>query len=232
MRQSLFDIRCEWGEHGMRKLAEECDVLVLIDVLSFTTSVSIACRQGASIQPASGKGIDSGTELRHAVSRSEWKVDNSQYCLSPQSLTDLKEDLLLPSVNGSRLSMMPGSTPLLAGSLRNVRAVAQAAMHLGTTIGVVPAGERWEDDSLRPAWEDMIGAGAVIHELKGERSPEAAVAEMAFLSVVGEIEPRMRKSVSGRELIDRGFSEDISLACELNADDYAVRLIDGAYRRI
>ena len=102
-------------------------------------------------------------------------------------------------------------------------------MHLGSRIGIVPAGERWPDNSLRPAWEDLIGAGAIINELDGQRSPEAAVAEMAYLSVTGELDARMFESVSGRELIDRGFKEDVQLACEENSDAYAARLVDNAF---
>lgn len=233
MRQSLFDIRCEWGEHGMEKLRDECEVLILIDTLSFTTSTSVAVRHGAKIYPAAvGEVKNPPKGVVKASRRAEWLEDISLRSISPQSLNNLEHDLLLPSPNGSALSLMAGNTPLLAGCLRNAKATAKAAMHLGTTIGIVPAGERWEDHSLRPSWEDLIGAGAIIQELKGERSPEAAVAEMAFLAVLGEIEPRMRLSVSGRELIERGFSEDVHLACQLNEDDYAVRFYDGAYRRV
>ncbi|TCS40653.1 2-phosphosulfolactate phosphatase [Reinekea marinisedimentorum] len=233
MRQSIFDIRCEWGEHGVQKLTDECDVLVLIDVLSFTTSVSVAVEHGAKVYPAAiGDTPELPSGVIQASRRAEWLENSSLRSMSPQSLGRLESDLLLPSPNGSALSLMAGNTPLLAGCLRNARATARAAMHLGTTIGIVPAGERWEDQSLRPSWEDLIGAGAIIQELKGERSPEAAVAEVAFLSVLGEVEQRMSKSVSGRELIKRGFAEDVHLACQLNADHYAARLYDGAYRRI
>lgn len=237
MKQSLFDVRCEWGQKGMEKLRDECDVLIIVDTLSFSTCVSIACSKGALLFPSNldREGIAKLAEkekARVAVKRSQWTKGNDQVCLSPQSMTILRKGdrIILPSPNGATLSLMAGHTPVLTGCLRNARAVAAAAMHLGTKIGVVPAGERWEDDSLRPAWEDLVGAGAIINELDGERSPESAVAEMAYLSVVGEIEHRMKNTVSGRELVKHGFSEDVVLACEENVGDVAPRLIDGAYQ--
>jgi 2-phosphosulfolactate phosphatase len=40
--QQEFDIRCEWGEHGISVLAPISDVIIIIDVLSFSTSVDVA----------------------------------------------------------------------------------------------------------------------------------------------------------------------------------------------
>jgi hypothetical protein len=40
--QAGFDVRFEWGEAGLRALAPATDVLVLVDVLSFTTAVDVA----------------------------------------------------------------------------------------------------------------------------------------------------------------------------------------------
>jgi hypothetical protein len=50
-RQDGFDARFDWGPTGLRALAPVCSVIVVVDVLSFTTSVSIAVSRGAEILP-------------------------------------------------------------------------------------------------------------------------------------------------------------------------------------
>jgi 2-phosphosulfolactate phosphatase len=139
---------------------------------------------------------------------------------------------MLPSPNGSRLSLACGDRPVLTGCLRNAAAVAQAARRLarGGVIGVVPAGERWPDESLRPAIEDMLGAGAVVHHLGLPCSPEAQVARDAFRSAADDLVRLIRASVSGRELIDRGFSNDLDIALAVEASGCAPFLSEGAYR--
>ena len=52
--QQEFDIRCEWGEQGVARLAPISDVVIIIDVLSFCTSVEIAVSRGAIVYPYSG----------------------------------------------------------------------------------------------------------------------------------------------------------------------------------
>ncbi len=44
--QAEFNIRCEWGIEGVERLAPDCDVVIIVDVLSFSTSVDVATRQG------------------------------------------------------------------------------------------------------------------------------------------------------------------------------------------
>ena len=34
--QSAFDIRCEWGTNGVRKLAPISDAIIIVDILSFS----------------------------------------------------------------------------------------------------------------------------------------------------------------------------------------------------
>jgi hypothetical protein len=54
--QAEFQIRCEWGLRGMRELAAVSDVLILIDVLSFTTGLNIATSPGRNCLSLSTEG--------------------------------------------------------------------------------------------------------------------------------------------------------------------------------
>jgi 2-phosphosulfolactate phosphatase len=77
---------------------------------------------------------------------------------------------------------------------------------------VLPAGEKCSDASLRPAFEDLIGAGAILRHLTGSLSPEAAIASNSFPSIQADILTNLRKCSSGKELIAKGFESDIQLA--------------------
>jgi 2-phosphosulfolactate phosphatase len=229
--QSEFDIRLEWGEHGVNLLAPISDVVIIVDVLSFTTCVEIATSRKAIIYPYRGK-LEMAQEYAHSVGAElALKNRDAKYSLSPKSMSQIPEGrrLVLPSPNGSTLSLATGGTPTLAGCLRNARAVAEAAKKYGDRIAVIPAGERWPDSSLRPSFEDMIGAGAIINFLDGKSSPEAHAARSAFLAVEENLENFLLQCGSGKELIERGYREDVLLAAELNVSDCVPILTDGAY---
>jgi 2-phosphosulfolactate phosphatase len=232
--QTEYNIRCEWGLHGVRTLAPISDVVVIVDVLSFTTSVSVAVERGAFIYPYAGprEDVAAFAAARNAEVAGH-RDSGTGYSLSPHSLVHIPAGtrLVLPSPNGSTLSTSTGDTPTLAGCLRNARAVADAAQQLGRRIAIIPAGERWRTDgSLRPCFEDLVGAGSIISGLSGPRSPEALAAEAAFVHAEAHLLRLLRGCGSGRELIERGTPADVDLAAALNASDCAPLLQDGAYR--
>jgi 2-phosphosulfolactate phosphatase len=157
----------------------------------------------------------------------------SGFSLSPASLIGIPQDvrLVLPSPNGSTLTLATGAVPTFAGCLRNARAVAQAAARVGPRVSVIPAGERWHDATLRPALEDLLGAGAIIRHLPGTRSPEAEHAEHIYLRYEAELLDRLQRCSSGRELIEKGFPEDVLIAGQLNVSGCAPLLTEAAYVR-
>ena len=231
--QQEYDIRCEWGLHGAQILAPICDAIVIVDVLSFTTAVSVAVNRGGVVFPYRWKDDSRIAYANEKNAILAGPRSSGSYSLSPLSLSTVQsgQRIVLPSPNGSTISLSTGDTPTYAGCLRNARAVAKAAMTHGHKIGVVPCGERWESDvSLRIAFEDLIGAGAVISELAGSLSPEASAAVWAYRGVGGSLLDAIQRCSSGKELIARNHSEDVKISCQLNADNIAPFLIDGAYQ--
>jgi 2-phosphosulfolactate phosphatase len=230
--QSAFDIRCEWSANGMRQLAPISDAIIIVDVLSFSTCVSIATSRGALIFPYlfhDDTGVAFARSINAVLAGPRGK---SAYSLSPQSLLKIAAGtrVVLPSPNGGTLTLATGSTPTFAGCLRNSRAVADAARRCGRHIAVIPAGERWpEGGSLRFALEDVVGAGAIVSHLTGSLSPEAQVAVVAYHHAREKLVEVFEQCGSGKELHVKGFAGDIVLAAQVDVDDCAPMLRHGAY---
>ena len=232
--QAEFDIRFEWGERGVALLAPISDVIIVVDVLSFTTCVDIAVGRGATVFPYRGAPADlPAYAAARGAQYATKKRSARHYTLSPTSLQTIPAGtrLVLPSPNGSTLSLMAAPTPVLAGCLRNAAAVAAAAQQIGRRIAVIAAGERWwPDPALRPSFEDILGAGAIISRLAGTVSPEARGAAAFFAGLAGEIPTLLPACSSGKELIEKGFGADVDLAAQLEVSRTAPQLVDGAYQ--
>ncbi len=229
--QNEFDIRLEWGQRGVEELSPISDVIIIIDILSFSTCVDIVTGKLASVIPYKWKDE---TAVEFAKSKNAILADfkrqySDAYSLSPTSLQAVKkgEQIVLPSPNGSSLSLTTGNTITLCGCLRNAKAIAEYALQSGRKIAFIPAGEKWSNGSLRPCFEDMIGAGAIIYYLKGTLSPETRIALSAFTSFKENLLEGLMKCSSGKELIARGFEKDIILAGAFDCSDN-VPILDNA----
>ena len=231
--QSEFAIRCEWGENGVKTLAPISDVIVIVDVLSFSTSVDIAASQGATVFPYRWRSR-SVEEFARSVDAEVANRQNPRgYSLAPSTLEHLPENyrMVLPSPNGSQLTMLAGGATVMAGCLRNAEAVALKAMEMGESISVIACGERWhEDDSLRPSLEDILGAGSIIKHLNGNRSPEAEMAVAVFERFSSSLFESISHCSSGKEKRTRKKERDVVLAAAYNVSQCAPMLIDGAYQ--
>lgn len=234
--QRDFSIRFGWGPNGLRRLAPTADVVVIIDVLSFSTSVDIAVGRGAVVLPY--KWHD-GSEYDYAAEHDAIVAEKGRYehvpgrlTLSPDSLTKVEPGIriVLPSPNGSAQTfgaLEAGATTVRVACLRNASAVAAASR--GGVVSVIAAGERWRGATgpLRPAYEDMLGAGAVISALgTSGASPEARAAAAVFNDARPDLRQLLMACGSGVELIDKGATADVELAADHDASD-VVPTLDG-----
>jgi 2-phosphosulfolactate phosphatase len=215
-------------------LSETCECVVIVDVLSFSTSVAVAVGRGAAVWPHSGH--ERAEELARAIGATLVRGRNMREgrTLSPASLLEVDdgERLIMPSDNGSVIShaaLMSGLT-VVAGSIRNAHAVATWLTGRFASVGLVPAGEQWPDGALRVCYEDLVGAGAIAARMRdlGDHGmlmhPEVLAAASAF-----DTRSSLTEVPSGQELVERGFAEDVRLAEEVDADDVVPILKNGRY---
>jgi 2-phosphosulfolactate phosphatase len=222
--QSRYRVRFEWGLAGARAVTPGASIAVVVDLLSFTTALSVAIDAGMEVFPyqwndASARVFARDHDATLALSRGA--TGSGGITLSAASIRAARgvERLVLPSPNGSTTARHLAShgATVLGACLRNRAAMArwmdETADRETTSIAVIAAGEKWPDGSLRPAIEDMWGAGGVIAALHDmgwvDLSPEARMAMASFRSVAGTIADDLRGSASGQELIDIGFGQDV-----------------------
>lgn len=241
--QDAWDLRFDWGAEGLRATGEGATAVVIVDVLRFTTAVSVAVGRGGVVLPyrwdmgnaAATYAARHGAEVAARDRAGGWS-------LSPADMADLPAGtrLVLPSPNGAALAFgardeVPGTT-VIAGCLRNASAAAAVAASHPGPVAVVAAGERWGGSlgPLRPSVEDLLGAGAVLRALvdvagrsAGDASPEARAAIAAFDAARGDLATCLAGSASGRELLAAGYGDDVEVAAVTDAEDVAPVLVDG-----
>ncbi len=236
LRQEAYRVRFERGERGalglLSRRPPDVQVAIVVDVLSFSTAVDVAVSRGAQVFPSRFKSLAESAQIATmydallAVPRSE-RTDASPYTLSPATLDALPPGarLVLPSPNGARCVRAAYDcrvTYVIVGCLRNARAVAAfARAHAGRkgAVAVIAAGERWSDGTLRPSVEDDLGAGAILAalELDATHSPEARSIASMFTATRDTLIDTVRDSVSGRELSEAGYGDDIRWSLDVDA---------------
>jgi 2-phosphosulfolactate phosphatase len=222
---------------GIQAWKASASVFVIVDVLSFSTAVSVCVERGATVIPfpyGDAAAASSEAASRGATVASPRSAGGGQLSLSPTSLKGIAPGarLLLPSPNGSRLSLKTGDVPTICGCLRNAGAVAKMADSIAGdgTIVVIAAGERWPDQTLRPAIEDWLGAGAIIEASSGQSNAEAELAAAAYTAVKTRLAEIVRGSRSGRELTLGDYGEDVEVALEIESSTVAPLMTNGAYQ--
>ncbi|HWD61326.1 MAG TPA: 2-phosphosulfolactate phosphatase [Humibacter sp.] len=248
--QQDYEVRFDWGRDGLRGIAPTAGVIVVIDAISFTTTVEMGVALGLEVQPFAGlraeaEALDAAGSFGDA--RLAGKRGAPGVSLSPSSMTEQNvaefgsRRAVVPSLNGSRLTALAATygVPVIAASLRNRTAVARWILDFQTRVGhramvaIVAAGEVRTDETLRLAVEDMLTAGAVIDALGAVGvdacSPEAAAACAAYTGLARGIRHMFTASVSGGELLKDDQREDIEVAFQTDVSTTVPVLVDGVY---
>lgn len=251
--QQGYEVRFDWAREGLRSIAQSAGVIVVIDAISFTTTVERAVTEGLEVQPFPGKRAEAEAVAAaggFGAARLAGPRGGDGVTLSPSSVTAANvaafgaRRAVVPSFNGSRLSAAAASfgVPVLAASLRNRSAVAQwildhqVALGHRVKVAVVAGGEVRDDDTVRFSVEDLLTAGAVIDALGAlgidACSPEAAAASAAYTGLARATRHLFTASSSGVELRDEGQGADVELAAETDVSTTVPVLVDGMFRRV
>ena len=225
-----YTCRLDWGLSGVRRAVARQDVVVIVDVLRFSTATIVAVHHGAIIYPCAPTDAPEVLARRLGADLAAYQRDmlaTHRYSLSPVSYEDVPQGMriVLPSPNGAACSRIGRGAPyLFVGALVNAAAVGAVVAGLVTSadleVTVIACGERWpsptEDGALRVAVEDYLGAGAILSYLPFSKSPEARVCEAAFSGLRDQLRDLLWESSSGRELRQKSLGADVELAARLN----------------
>ncbi len=241
LSQFPYTCKLDWGVLGAKRAAERGEVILIVDVYSFSTTVAYAAARGASVIPC-GKS-DNPVEIAKSVGGTV--VVNrrdvptlGKYSLSPETMLNAQpgEKIILPSRNGANCSRAAQGAPhVIAGAFVNLKAVGECVNKLLETekcgVTIIACGEREKEDDhqLRVAIEDYLAAGAIVSMVKGEKSPEAEVCEGAYLSRRSRLKEILWESTSSRELREAGFARDVELSIAVDAFSIVPLLRKGAY---
>ena len=221
--QLAYQCRVEWGYEGARRAAARHDIVVVVDILRFSTAAVVAVAHGAVVH-VEGEGT---SQLNH----------NQGDILSPgrHEAVVSGTHVTLRSPNGAMCCRYGKEAPhLFIAALINARAAAQAATAVlagrDQGISVIACGERRRgvsaDGPLRFAIEDYLGAGAILFYLDLPKSAEAQVCQAAFEATRDCLPALLLDSTSGWELRHKGLAEDVRYAARLNAVE-AVPILRG-----
>ncbi len=237
-------VKCHFGFDlpGVREGRRRGDVLVLVDVLSFSTTVAAGCARGVVFLPAGSRRRAEALAAEKggvaSVARGEDSAPD-RFSLSPLSYASAPRGLVvaLRSPNGARLALSArGSPATVVAGLVNASAAGAAAAAgaraANTGVTVVACGERVRAGGRRRrfAAEDLLGAGAVIAAVDLLRTGEAEVALRAFEAVRGDLESVLLTTESGLDLLEAGWQEDVVYAARLDSLRTVPLLRDGEIR--
>ena len=206
--QAKYQVRFDWGAAGGRRILPGAHVVVLVDALSFTTSVVVAAEHGTVTDVSDAASAGGTGALAFELAAGGAIV----LAASMRNRTAVADRILaMQEHRGERV----------------IVAVVAAGEPAGAPAGAAGGG-------IRFAIEDQLVAGAVIDALNGigidHTSPEAAVACASFEGLRHAATHLMSASGSAVALAAAGRRDEVRPATERDVTRVVPELRDGAFR--
>ncbi len=225
----------EWGSAGLAEAGRLAGTVVVVDVLGFSTAVTVAAERGVDVRPLRP---GHAAYARRVAERSGAQVvapaGEAGAAAALAAVPAGSEVVLADGGGGLALTAGARGCTVLVGCLRNARAVAARALALEAPTLVVAAGDRWRAGGLRVAIEDQLGAGAILAAALDLApatpvSPEAGAAVAAWEAARPHLDAALRESTSGQALVVSGQADELTWAGAPDVTDVVPVLADGRF---
>lgn len=197
--QSFFQVRLDWGVEGLARLAP-CDIVVVVDVLMFTSDVADAVAAGRTVALRGSRSVNGAPLAARAAASAPLVLAGSL-----RNATAVARDIAARQRRGGRMTVavLPAGEHTRGGGLRFA-----VEDQLGAGAIVAALGDAGSDHT----------------------SPEAAVAAESFRALHGAVRHMLAACGGGQELIAAGMRDAVGRAAEIDAVDAVPVLRDGVFR--
>jgi len=218
-------------------------VVVVIDILRATSTMVQAMLQGAlEIIPVATveeafqmvKVFPRGSIILGGERESK-KIQGFDLGNSPKEYVAEKvkgKKLILTTTNGTKaFHFVSSGKDILVGSYFNIGAIAKRCLELDRDLFIFPSG-----DEGNFSLEDTVCGGMLIELIvkKGKKpialTDASQCAQILYQRLGADIIEAFRLSHHGKELINRGFEEDLAYCARIDITDIVPEFKDGVIR--
>ena len=213
-----MELKIEWHQDGLLSALGRKEIVVIVDALRFSSTVTVAVANNYEVLPTNDK-------------------QKGQLSLSPigYQQNEIMKSGYLYSSNGATLSQMIGISAIAyIGSFLNAVAIAKQidtqAKALHKSVSLIAAGEQPTREvggqieyiataNRVFAPEDYLACGAICRYSSLRKSKEAREAEESFENSKDRLAQYLRETDSGRYLTQTGRKREIDFVSRINEYD-------------
>lgn len=226
----------DWGFNGIKRAVRKGDIIIVVDILRFTSTAVTATANDFTIYPSSSTE-ETGTLLKKYNAQVASKDPISKYSLSPLSFLEKSpENVILVSPNGAKCSRLASNSKhAFVGAFLNMKSIGRhvsaLAKKMKKNVTVVGAGEITlghiemigiekklvnQKNKEYFCLEDMLGSGGIISEMRIKKTEKALFAEKWFKKTKDNLVDIVSTTVGGRHLIETGRKNEVEFCLFIN----------------